>query len=69
MLPLINTGNKSLQLWQQRSSNSSCLVSLYPPTDTKHNDKDTLSATASVIFVNENENGEKRENKEFVNEN
>ena len=24
---------------------------------------------SSVIFVNENENGEKRENKEFVNEN
>ena len=24
---------------------------------------------ASVIFVNENENGEKRENNEFVNEN
>ena len=26
-------------------------------------------ANASVIFVNENENGEKRENNEFVNEN
>ena len=25
--------------------------------------------SASVIFVNENENGEKRENNEFVNEN
>ena len=25
--------------------------------------------TVSVIFVNENENGEKRENNEFVNEN
>jgi len=26
-------------------------------------------ASASVIFVNDNENGEKRENDEFVNEN
>ena len=26
-------------------------------------------ALSSVIFVNENENGEKRENNEFVNEN
>ena len=28
-----------------------------------------LSLCSSVIFVNENENGEKRENNEFVNEN
>jgi len=28
-----------------------------------------ISDCSSVIFVNENENGEKRENNEFVNEN
>ena len=28
-----------------------------------------LCVSGSVIFVNENENGEKRENTEFVNEN
>ena len=28
-----------------------------------------MYATSSVIFVNENVNGEKRENNEFVNEN
>ena len=30
---------------------------------------DFAGAKTSVIFVNENENGEKRENNEFVNEN
>ena len=30
---------------------------------------DTMRVCVSVIFVNENENGEKRENNEFVNEN
>ena len=29
----------------------------------------SIGQGASVIFVNENENGEKRENNEFVNEN
>ena len=31
--------------------------------------KKTENLWCSVIFVNENENGEKRENNEFVNEN
>ena len=31
--------------------------------------RDGEGPLASVIFVNENENGEKRENTEFVNEN
>ena len=30
---------------------------------------DLMLVKCSVIFVNENENGEKRENNEFVNEN
>ena len=35
----------------------------------KHFQEETENVSFSVIFVNENENGDKRENNEFVHEN
>ena len=37
--------------------------------DEHHANYEMIRSMNSVIFVNENENGEKRENNEFVNEN
>ena len=53
---LIRTGQLKLQFIFETSPCSGATSSLVTPL-------------TSVIFVNENENGEKRENNEFVNEN
>ena len=55
--------------WKVKVSAVKNLVNTISQQETLLLQRNRATHYASVIFVNENENGEKRENNEFVNEN